>query len=375
MDGEAETLDAPSVLEPIFASRRIKNFDDLSRATDIGAAPVASPMVLDSSYDRRKRGARRVTRSLPPPKAAPALREPKRAAPGAAFACLNCFAQGSLAADDDDDDDAEFEFDAGVSRSSVGSLGVLCAPGFLRPSRDGEAAAQSGEDVTLNVYRFTRLSAFEWMEKYGVGIYHSAVMVRGIEYTFEAMGGVHVSKPHSAPGCVVVDQVVVGRTACAPDEIEDIVDALLPQFTPATYNKLTRNCHHFSDELCRRLTAQSIPPWVNRAANVGNAIGLRDRRKDAPAGHDGAAPRPRPRRPPPPPPVDVELTLEQHRSASDMAQRADGILGDGDFSETNDSPRTPSRTPPRTPTGQSPRSPGGRRATISFTRRSATVNV
>ena len=58
-----------------------------------------------------------------------------------------------------------------------------------------------------------------------------------------------------------------------------------------------------------------------------------------------------------------------------MAQRADGILGDGDFSETNDSPRTPSRTPPRTPTGQSPRSPGGRRATISFTRRSATVNV
>ena len=363
MDAEAETLDAPSVLEPISVSRRTfpgaqQNFDEVSRLTDIGVAPVASPMVLDSSYDRKKRGVRRVTRSLPPPRSPPAFREPNNAAPVAPFACLNCFAPGSLISDDDDE--ADFEFDADVSRSSVGSLGVLCAPGFLRPSIDGEPR---GEDVTLNVYRFTRLSAFEWMEKYGLGIYHSAVMVRGIEYTFEAMGGVHVSKPHSAPGCVVVDQVLVGHTDYAPDEIEDIVDALLPLFTPATYNKLTRNCHHFSEELCRRLTARSIPGWVNRAANVGNAIGLRDRRKEPPPTSGDDAPPARPRPPPPP----VELTVERRRSASDLAQRSDGMVATGvlreSFSDTNDSPRTPPRTPPRTSPGGSPRR---RRATISF---------
>lgn len=33
-----------------------------------------------------------------------------------------------------------------------------------------------------------------------------------------------------------------------------------------------RNCNHFADQLCRRLTGVGSPPWVNRLAGVGAAF-------------------------------------------------------------------------------------------------------
>ena len=30
-----------------------------------------------------------------------------------------------------------------------------------------------------------------------------------------------------------------------------------------------RNCNHFTDELCKRLTGKTPPGWINRAAKLG----------------------------------------------------------------------------------------------------------
>ena len=41
------------------------------------------------------------------------------------------------------------------------------------------------------------------------------------------------------------------------------------EFLGGEYRLLERNCNHFSEDLCRRLTGQGVPGWVNRASRVG----------------------------------------------------------------------------------------------------------
>lgn len=36
-----------------------------------------------------------------------------------------------------------------------------------------------------------------------------------------------------------------------------------------TYHLISKNCNHFTDEVCLRLTGKHIPGWVNRLAKLG----------------------------------------------------------------------------------------------------------
>lgn len=36
-----------------------------------------------------------------------------------------------------------------------------------------------------------------------------------------------------------------------------------PQWRARNYGLLTKNCNHFSDELCRRLTGRPAPAWIS----------------------------------------------------------------------------------------------------------------
>ena len=40
-------------------------------------------------------------------------------------------------------------------------------------------------------------------------------------------------------------------------------------FNGERYNLLTNNCNHFTNYMCKVLTGQEMPRWVNRAARVG----------------------------------------------------------------------------------------------------------
>lgn len=51
--------------------------------------------------------------------------------------------------------------------------------------------------------------------------------------------------------------------------METVVRGVSEEFLGGEYRLLERNCNHFSDELCRRLTGQGVPGWVNRASRVG----------------------------------------------------------------------------------------------------------
>jgi hypothetical protein len=58
------------------------------------------------------------------------------------------------------------------------------------------------------------------------------------------------------------ESIVVGETELTPQEVQEVVQALGAQYRGNAYHLLERNCNHFSDELCYKLTGRHPPPWV-----------------------------------------------------------------------------------------------------------------
>lgn len=87
------------------------------------------------------------------------------------------------------------------------------------------------------------------------------------------MTGVYWTKPKTEPpGGTFKTEILHGFTFASQPEIEAILDEVSQEFQGRSYNLLTRNCNHFSSELCRRLTGQPGPGWLNRAASIGVAL-------------------------------------------------------------------------------------------------------
>ncbi|KAK9818449.1 hypothetical protein WJX74_002434 [Apatococcus lobatus] len=125
--------------------------------------------------------------------------------------------------------------------------------------------------VVLNVYDLAD-TYNSWTYWCGVGVFHSGVEVYGVEYAFGGhdldISGVFATSPKDAPGPVVYrESVVVGETSASPEEVQQIVQRLGDKFRGTSYHLLQRNCNHFSDMLCERLTGHQAPLWINRLAS------------------------------------------------------------------------------------------------------------
>ena len=126
--------------------------------------------------------------------------------------------------------------------------------------------------VYLNVYDLTTdLNA--WTYWAGVGIFHSGVEVYGVEYAFGGheydAPGVFATNPREAPGAVTWrESVVVGETSLPAAAVQRLVYEMGQEYKGNRYHLLQANCNHFSSDLCRRLTGEPAPAWVNRLAHV-----------------------------------------------------------------------------------------------------------
>ena len=61
------------------------------------------------------------------------------------------------------------------------------------------------------------------------------------------------------------------------------------EFLGPSYNLLSKNCNHFTNTLCHRMTSRSAPSWLNRAAGIGVALPcVVPREWIAPPDHDTA---------------------------------------------------------------------------------------
>jgi len=107
------------------------------------------------------------------------------------------------------------------------------------------------------------------------GAFHTGVEVFGQEWSFGMSNdwrtGVHWCKPGKNTDHTFRETLAMGHTKVTREEFVKMITDMKREWTGPTYSLLTRNCHHFSDELCRRLGVAGLPAWVNDLAGVGHA--------------------------------------------------------------------------------------------------------
>jgi len=137
--------------------------------------------------------------------------------------------------------------------------------------------------VTVNIYEPNPQAGGGSTSIAGFGVYHTGVEVSGIEYTFAggsvSGSGIFTQTPRSNPPggqWLYKKSQEVGRTTLTSRELDRVISDMGQDFTATSYHIIVRNCNHFSDAFCKRITTNKagIPSWINRSANVASKLGI-----------------------------------------------------------------------------------------------------
>lgn len=132
----------------------------------------------------------------------------------------------------------------------------------------GDDDGQQENQVMLNVYDLTPFNSYTYW--FGVGIFHSGIEVHGMEFGYGAhdfpASGVFEVEPRSCPGFVYRCSLPLGHIKMPPQVFRKFIGDLAAEYHGDTYNLISKNCNHFTDDVAQRLTGNNIPAWVNRLA-------------------------------------------------------------------------------------------------------------
>ncbi|KAI3802615.1 hypothetical protein L1987_30755 [Smallanthus sonchifolius] len=143
---------------------------------------------------------------------------------------------------------------------------------MLCRGRNSTKCRKSGSvPVYLNVYDLTSMNGCAyWL---GLGVYHSGVQVHGVEYAFgsheQPTTGIYEGEPKQCKGFTFRKQILIGWTEMNLPEIRRFMEELARDYRGNSYELITRNCNHFCNDACIRLTGNPIPSWINRLARIG----------------------------------------------------------------------------------------------------------
>ncbi|KAG2245274.1 hypothetical protein Bca52824_092874 [Brassica carinata] len=144
---------------------------------------------------------------------------------------------------------------------------MFCRNVFVRRKKKNSGSVP----VYLNVYDLTPMNVYGyWL---GIGIYHSGLEVHGVEYGYGAhehsSSGIFKVEPKKCPGFTFRKSILVGETEMKAKEVRSFMEELADEYQGSKYHLITRNCNHFCNDVCLKLTQKSIPSWVNRLARLG----------------------------------------------------------------------------------------------------------
>lgn len=121
-------------------------------------------------------------------------------------------------------------------------------------------------DVILNVYDLHEQNMS--LHEFGLGFYHSGVVVNGQEWTFASGSGIYSTPPRSVPG--FRESIFLGKFKGTSRDVDTIVDSLRDSYRGDMYHILDRNCNSFSESFVLKLLNKQIPGYVNRMAFWGS---------------------------------------------------------------------------------------------------------
>lgn len=144
--------------------------------------------------------------------------------------------------------------------------------------RSKEDLSASVFPVILHVYDLSNSNTF--LHAFGVGIYHTGVQIKDQEFMFaghpfDSSGVLCSREPKHCllENATYRESVVISYCALSCAQVNEILGELSREYLGTAYNLLARNCNHFSNDLCIRLTGRCIPGWINRAASIGKFLG------------------------------------------------------------------------------------------------------
>ena len=107
----------------------------------------------------------------------------------------------------------------------------------------------------------------------GVLIFIYLHSVHGVEYAFGAhdypTSGVFEVEPRQCPGFKFRKSILIGTTYMDPVQVREFIEQQSAYYSGDTYQLVRKNCNHFCEDICYRLTGNRIPKWVNRLARIG----------------------------------------------------------------------------------------------------------
>ncbi|KAJ0961616.1 hypothetical protein J5N97_001113 [Dioscorea zingiberensis] len=149
----------------------------------------------------------------------------------------------------------------------------LLLPGCSSMKEQSNGGGEGGiTHCYLNVYDLTPINNYLYW--FGLGIFHSGIEVHSMEYGFGAhefpTSGVFEVVPKSCPGFIYRRTVWLGTTNMSRSEFRTFMEHLAVKYNGDTYHLISKNCNHFTDDVCKQLTGKPIPGWVNRLARLGS---------------------------------------------------------------------------------------------------------
>jgi len=149
----------------------------------------------------------------------------------------------------------------------------------------GNANANGGlreEPILLNIYEpAPQNGQQQQMSVPGFGVYHTGLEVYGTEYAFvggdSSSSGIQPQQPRYMPSgatWLYKKTEKMGTTVLTRTQIQTLISKMGSEYPNNSYNLLARNCNHFSDDFCKRISKNKngIPSWVNRSASMANAF-------------------------------------------------------------------------------------------------------
>ncbi|KAI9674815.1 MAG: hypothetical protein M1817_001719 [Caeruleum heppii] len=121
-----------------------------------------------------------------------------------------------------------------------------------------------------------RISSLLWT--FGSSLLHSGVVINDKEYAYgghdhQGLSGVYWTQPRTEPpGASFRTELLHGFAMRTDEEITSIIVQVSEDYLGPSYNLLSKNCNHFTNALCQKMTGQPAPAWLNRAAGIGIAL-------------------------------------------------------------------------------------------------------
>ncbi|XWS68173.1 hypothetical protein CRYUN_Cryun04dG0068500 [Craigia yunnanensis] len=139
------------------------------------------------------------------------------------------------------------------------------------PKVKSEGCSPGNAPVYLNVYDLTNVNGYVYWA--GLGIFHTGVEVNGVEYAFGAhdypTSGVFEVEPRQCPGFKFRKSIFMGTICLDPVQVREFMERQSASYNGDTYHLIIKNCNHFCEDICYKLTGNQIPKWVNRLARIG----------------------------------------------------------------------------------------------------------